>query len=104
MPNRAGPATRAPLIDSRQNGVVAVTIRIAAASATGPPSSKPRNTDRRDHSIWPSDRSKTRSDAASADWELEVAGWGLATPDWGLTTGDCGLFTYSPGIERPPAR
>ena len=66
-PEQPGPPTRAPLSEKRQNGVVAVTIRIAAASSTGPPSNNPRNTERRDQSIWPSDRSNTRADDASMD-------------------------------------
>ena len=67
IPKSAGPPTLAPLMENRQSGVVAVTMRIAAASRTGPPSSSARNTDRRDQSICPSDSSKMRIDDAISE-------------------------------------
>ena len=36
------------------------TMATSNAMITGPPTTSPMNTVRRDHSIWPSDRSKTR--------------------------------------------
>src|SRR5215510_3067503 len=40
-------------------------MRKAIARITGPPSSTPRNTERRDHSICPSDKSKMRNEAVT---------------------------------------
>ena len=54
--------------------VVATTMRTANASTMGAPTSSPRNTDRRDQSICPSEKSKTRSADAlcvSIRWDGE---------------------------------
>jgi hypothetical protein len=60
MPKMVAPPTAAPLMRKAPR-LVLVRMAMSAARTTGPPSRIPRNTDRRDHSIWPSDRSKMRS-------------------------------------------
>src|SRR4051812_29967481 len=100
MPNNPGPLTLAPLIDKRHNGVVAVTILIAAASSTGPPSNTARKTERRDQSICPSDRSNTRADDAVMDSATarrpatgDRAGPLMFSPDTGTRPGGCRRVT-----------
>src|SRR5271167_1905242 len=63
-PKRAGPPIRTPLIRGKAAGCSVAANRIMAAIITGPPTSTARNTERRDHNIWPSDRSKIRTDDA----------------------------------------
>src|ERR1700704_1333648 len=58
-PKIDAPAAFAPLIWNPDAYSVATTRR-ATARKTGPPRSRPRKTDRRDHNIWPSDKSNTR--------------------------------------------
>jgi hypothetical protein len=60
-PNSAGPPTRAPLISGSAAGSTTSANRMKPASTTGAPATSARKTERRDHSIWPSDRSKMRS-------------------------------------------
>ena len=60
MPNVPAPVTDSPLIRTDSPGTIIQTIRLIRASITGPPTRSPRNADRRDHSIWPSDRSNIR--------------------------------------------
>ena len=61
-----GPPRRTPL--TRMAGTFkASTIRRMIAIKTGPPTTSARNTVRRDHSISPSDRSKTRREAVVSD-------------------------------------
>ena len=59
---------------------------ISDATTVGPPRSRPRNTDRRDHNICPSDRSNTRKAEA---------------PTVGVPC--CGAAIISPGTETLPA-
>src|ERR1700722_19439827 len=63
-PKRAGPPIRTPLIRGKAAGCSVAVNRVMAAITTGPPTSTARNTERRDHSIWPSDRSKIRIEDA----------------------------------------
>src|SRR5712671_5408467 len=58
-PKIDAPAAFAPLI-WKPDAYSVATARSATARKTGPPRSRPRKTDRRDHNIWPSDRSNTR--------------------------------------------
>jgi hypothetical protein len=61
MPKIEGPPTNAPLILKDEPGTTAATMRTVAASTTGPPTTSARKIERRDHNIWPSDRSKIRA-------------------------------------------
>src|SRR3954469_13042584 len=86
MPNTAEPPTAAPLIRKPDECSVS-TMRTRTASSTGAPSSRPRNTERRDHRIWPGERWKRGT--ADAQTEGEVRG---ALPD-----------TRGAGCEAPDA-
>ena len=60
-PKITDPVIGAPLIIGNPRPATVATARTAAASSTGPAATTPRKTLRRDHSIWPSDKSKTRN-------------------------------------------
>src|SRR3954466_16343265 len=72
MPNTAEPPTAAPLMRNPEVCSVS-TMRKITARNTGAPSSRPRKTERLDHSICPSDRSKTRIAEAKTDTEVRGA-------------------------------
>ena len=66
-PKMAGPPTRMlPSLTFRRTPG-ASNVRKMIAINTGPPTTNPRNTVRRDHSISPSERSKTRREAVISD-------------------------------------
>ena len=66
IPKIAAPPTRAPLIADDPTGAAADGRRTTTRQQHGAAErAAPRNTDRRDHSICPSDRSKIRNADAS---------------------------------------
>src|SRR5262245_47754568 len=71
-PNTVAPPTVAPLTRTPL-AYISTTMRTIAASTTGPPRTMPRNTERRDHSIWPRDRSKMRTADDHTDGALRPA-------------------------------
>src|SRR5215475_2598790 len=98
IPKIDGPPTTAPLTRNDESGTTAATIRTVAASTTGPPTTRARKIDRRDHNICPSDRSKIRTADAMNDgvWFDRVT----TSPDTEKRPGDCRPATSLHGRLR----
>src|SRR4029453_11871033 len=87
---------RAPLTRKVPTTDIVAITRTSAANRTGPTKSRTRNTERRDHSIWPNDRSNTRATEAEND-----GGACEPAPARGGTTGTACVRT-SPDTSTPP--
>src|SRR5262249_8194878 len=87
IPKIDGPPTNAPLTRSDEPGTTAATMRTVAARTTGPPTTRARKIERRDHNICPSDKSKIRTADSVNDgvWFDRVT----ASPDTEKPPEDC---------------